>query len=122
MEMPCEMSRCHSVRWKRFITILGSLSSPPSGLLYSFFTSASLICIADLSHAGAESLLGVSIFNYLTPPISVTLSPLRGRRCTAGEKQQNVNSPAHKKLTTSRAPLKKENKPERANEQSSRRS
>lgn len=41
-----------------------------------FSSSHSAISIADLSHAGAESLLGVSIFNYLAPPISATLSPL----------------------------------------------
>lgn len=101
--MSCEMSRCHGARWRRCITLFGSLSSPLSGFLYCFLFS--LISIADLSHAGAESLLGVSIFNYLTPPISASLSPLWGRRCTAGEKQQNAN----KKLYTSEKP-KKQNK------------
>lgn len=67
--------------------------SVPAGAdsLYRFSSSHSAISIADLLHAGAESLLGVSIFNYLTPPISATLSPLEGRRCTAGQKQQNAN-------------------------------
>lgn len=41
-----------------------------------FSSPHSAISIADLSHTGAESLLGVSIFNYLTPPISAALSPL----------------------------------------------
>lgn len=48
--------------------------TPPAGADSLRYFSA--ISIADLSHAGAESLLGVSIFNYLTPPISATLSPL----------------------------------------------
>lgn len=54
------------------------LSHLPRAVFFTPFSSLSLspISIADLSHSGAESLLGVSIFNYLAPPISATLSPL----------------------------------------------
>lgn len=52
-----------------------SLASPEMSLLF-VPSSLTAINIADLSHAGAESLLGVSIFNYLTCPISATLSPV----------------------------------------------
>lgn len=58
-----------------------------------------LISTADLSHAGAESLWGVSIFNYLSPPFWATRLLCEGRHCTAGEKQQNANFLAYKTLT-----------------------
>lgn len=55
-----------------------SLTSPEMSLLL-FPSSLTAISIVDLSHAGAESLLGVSFFNYLTSPISASLSPPSGQ-------------------------------------------
>lgn len=76
---------CHLVKQSRvFVPSLIQFGA------FLFFLSLKR-SIADPSHAGAKSSLGVSVFNYPTPLIPATASPLRARRSTAGEKQQNAN-------------------------------